>query len=154
MLLRKGIFVAVPFFGERVLLQSIVEEACGMSLMSAMQQGIVSECSLRSCGIFMTAFFVFASCVSAPVTDWATSPSAYRAVYPDSGYIAQPRRGATREAVELAAGGTLDIRNTSGKRVGYIDGNNIRDASGKRVGYIDGSASRVQSGAAGLLLLL
>jgi hypothetical protein len=47
-----------------------------------------------------------------------------------------------------------DIRNPSGKRIGYVDGKDIRDTSGKRVGYIDGSASRVQAGAAGLLLFL
>ncbi|MDR1326541.1 MAG: hypothetical protein LBK00_10945 [Treponema sp.] len=46
------------------------------------------------------------------------------------------------EAVELAAGNTLDIRNPSGKRVGYVDGKDIRDTSGKRVGYIDGSDVR------------
>jgi hypothetical protein len=37
---------------------------------------------------------------------------------------------------------SVDIRNASGSRVGYIDGNTIRNASGSRVGYIDGSVIR------------
>jgi hypothetical protein len=43
------------------------------------------------------------SCATTPVPDWAASPSAIRAVYPDSDYIAQRGRGATRETAELAA---------------------------------------------------
>jgi hypothetical protein len=43
------------------------------------------------------------SCVTASVPDWAASPSAIRTVYPDSEFIAQRGRGATREAAEVAA---------------------------------------------------
>jgi hypothetical protein len=46
--------------------------------------------------------FTLASCASAS-PDWAASSSAIRAVYPDSDYIAQRGRGATREAAEVAA---------------------------------------------------
>jgi hypothetical protein len=49
------------------------------------------------------ALFSFASCATAPVPDWAASPSAIRTVYPDSSFLAQRGRGATREAAELAA---------------------------------------------------
>jgi hypothetical protein len=43
------------------------------------------------------------SCATAPVPDWAASPSAIRAVFPDGDFIAQRGRGATRQAAELAA---------------------------------------------------
>jgi hypothetical protein len=46
-----------------------------------------------------------------------------------------------------------DIKNTSGSRVGYMEGSDIKNSSGSRVGYVDGGA-RVHAGAAGLLLLL
>jgi hypothetical protein len=41
---------------------------------------------------------------------------------------------------------SVDIRNSSGKRVGYIDGNDVRNASGSKVGYIDGNDIRNASG--------
>jgi hypothetical protein len=41
--------------------------------------------------------------VSAPIPDWAATPAAIRTAYPDSDFIAQRGRGATREAAELVA---------------------------------------------------
>jgi hypothetical protein len=49
------------------------------------------------------ASLAVSSCATAPVPDWAASASAIRAVYPDSDFIAQRGRGATREAAEVAA---------------------------------------------------
>jgi hypothetical protein len=43
------------------------------------------------------------SCATVPVPDWAASLNAIRTVYPDSDFIAQRGRGATREAAEVAA---------------------------------------------------
>ena len=56
--------------------------------------------TLRLAGI---AGLLSLSCAASPVPDWAASPSAIRSVYPDSGFIAQRGRGATREAAEIAA---------------------------------------------------
>ncbi|MDR1390325.1 MAG: hypothetical protein LBJ31_10180 [Treponema sp.] len=47
------------------------------------------------------------SCTTVPVPDWAASPSAIRTVYPDSDFIAQRGRGATREAAEVAAAAAI-----------------------------------------------
>jgi hypothetical protein len=55
-----------------------------------------------SCLIGLTSLLAL-SCATAPAPDWAASSSAIRAVYPDSDFIAQRGRGATREAAELAA---------------------------------------------------
>jgi hypothetical protein len=46
---------------------------------------------------------VLSACAAAPVPDWAAAASAYRAVYPDSDFIVQRGRGATREAAEVSA---------------------------------------------------
>jgi hypothetical protein len=51
----------------------------------------------------LTTLFILAACATAAVPDWAASLSAYRAVYPDSDFIAQRGRGPTREAAEIAA---------------------------------------------------
>ena len=42
--------------------------------------------------------------------------------------------------------GSIDIRNSSGSRMGYLDGKDIRDGSGSRLGYIDGKDIRDGSG--------
>jgi hypothetical protein len=61
--------------------------------------------------------------------DWAVSPSAIRAVYPDDDYIAQRGRGASREAAELAAAAdiarffTSQIRAESGYRLSFTQQN-------------------------------
>jgi hypothetical protein len=51
------------------------------------------------------ASLTLASCATAttPLPDWAASPSAIRAVYPDSDFFAQRGRGKTRQAAEAAA---------------------------------------------------
>jgi hypothetical protein len=51
-----------------------------------------------------------------------------------------------RGLTALSQNNYVDIRNASGSRVGYIDGDTIRNASGSRVGYIDGSTIRDASG--------
>jgi hypothetical protein len=51
----------------------------------------------------LMTLFILSACAAAPVPDWAAAASAYRAVYPDSDFIAQRGRGETREAAELAA---------------------------------------------------
>jgi hypothetical protein len=47
------------------------------------------------------------SCATDSVPGWAASLSAIRTVYPDSDFIAQRGRGATREAAEVAAAAAL-----------------------------------------------
>jgi hypothetical protein len=71
------------------------------------------------------------SCATAPVPDWAASPSAIRAVYPDRDYIAQRGRGETRQAAEVAAAAeiarffTSQISATSGYRLSVTQQNGV-----------------------------
>ena len=63
---------------------------------------LLKKLNATLCLIGLVSLFAL-SCAAAPRPDWAASPQAIRSVYPDSGFIAQRGRGATREAAEIAA---------------------------------------------------
>jgi hypothetical protein len=73
--------------------------------------------------------------VPAPVPEWAASPSAIRAVYPDSDFIAQRGRGETRKAAELAAAAEIarffnsQISANSGYRLSITQQNGVATES-------------------------
>jgi hypothetical protein len=80
------------------------------------------------------AVFILLSCATtAPIPDWAQSPSAITHVYPADTYIAQRGRGQTREAAETAAAAeiaryfTSQISANSSYRTNISEQNGIID---------------------------
>jgi PAS domain-containing protein len=80
------------------------------------------------CLIGLISLFTL-SCATVP--DWAASPSAIRAVYPDGDFIAQRGRGATREAAEVAAAAEIARFFTSQISANIVDRVSIKQQNGE-----------------------